>query len=268
MPDEITVIETSTETTGEGAGETPVPESTESTESTESGSGETVGGTGETKKRRGPFYTFDKVTDDIKTGVKNARKPGPFNDYISKYGYKEARLDEGESLIVEAETARTDQLNALALKNQKYREAEDSWRAAKLAYKPHRVIGKEAFKGNFHLLDKLGFSIRLQEPFGAWKGQSMQLYNNTDAPGVLEGFALYNITPEALAAGKQTVLDAEAARAERKLAKANAEKATEVKMKAYKKLLAWWRNFIKVVEVALQEDPQLKEQVHIVVPSL
>ena len=55
--------------------------------------------------------------------------------------------------------------------------------------------------------------------------------------------------------------------AEVKKLKAEAEKATEDKNKAYKKLLAWWRDFSKVVDVALKENPQLKEQISKVTPT-
>ncbi len=222
----------------------------------------------EKKGRKKPTNTIGKVLVTIRTSIQNAKLPGSFFDYIKRFGFNGVRLGEGESMVTTTETARTNQLNANATRMQVYRDFKSLKKAAQLIYRHHRVIGQEIFRGNTHLRDKLGLSGALKEIFGDWIGQTMQLYDNLDTPGVLEGYASFNITPEALAAGKQAVLDAEAGLAAKKKAKADAEKATELKNKAYKELLSWWSKFLKVVHIALEEDPQLKEQVHIIVPFL
>ena len=98
--------------------------------------------------------------------------------------------------------------------------------------------------------------------------QAMRLYDNLDTPGVLEAYARHSVTPEALAAAKQLFLDATAVLSERNLLKALAQKATETKNKNFKVLWTWWLDFKRIVHIALRNDPQLKEQVNIVVRSL
>jgi len=224
-------------------------------------------GEGEEQKRK-VKVTFDRKILLIRTGIANAQKPGLFHQYVEEYGYNETRLDEGMALVTDTDTARTNQKVAIALKIQKTREADELWYEANKLYKHHMVIGREEFQDNPHLLDVLGFYGERKEDFGGWKEQTMRLYKNIDIPGVLEGYARHSITREDLEAGEQAVLAWEQAIAERNKAKAEAERATELKDKAFKKLLIWWRSFVKVVDVALQGDPQLKEQVNIVVPSV
>ena len=164
------------------------------------------------------------------------------------------------------DAARTAQKNAIALKMQKTREASNLKYEADKVYLHFRAIGQEEFQDNLHILDTLGLDDLRKVHFGEWREQTMRLYENIDTPGVLEGYAKHSITREDLEAGKQAILDWEKAISDRNEAKAKAEKATKLKNKAFKELMKWWRGFVKVVDVALQDDPQLKEQINIVVP--
>ncbi|MCP5108021.1 MAG: hypothetical protein GY950_31835 [bacterium] len=220
-----------------------------------------------TKKKKTIIRTFEKKLLIIRTAIVNAQKPGLFHDYIAEYGYDDTRLNECVTLLSNTETARTDQKNAIALKLQKTRESTQKKTAAEDIYTHHLVIGREEFKDDPHMFDKLGFNGIRKKDFGGWKAQTMLLYENIGTPGVVEGYAKHSITQEALEGAKQAVLDAEQAIADRIEAKAEAEKATEKKNKIFRQLLSWWQKFIKVVHVALEEDPQLKEQVNIVAPS-
>ncbi|NIM16498.1 MAG: hypothetical protein GTO45_31180 [Candidatus Aminicenantes bacterium] len=225
----------------------------------------TAEGEGEEKTRK-IKVTFERKLFIIRTGIANALKPGLFRQYVEEFGYNETRLNEGMGLLTNTDTARTNQKSAIALKVQKTREADNKKYEANNLYKHYVVIGREEFQDNLHILDKLGLEGERKEDFGGWREQAMRLYENVGTPGVLEGYAKHSITAEDLEAGKQAVLDWEKAIADRNEAKAEAEKATELKNKAFRELLKWWRGFVKVVDVALQDDPQLKEQINIVVP--
>ncbi|MCP5108027.1 MAG: hypothetical protein GY950_31865, partial [bacterium] len=220
------------------------------------------------KKKRKPRYTFDRKLHIIRTALENALKPGDFQDYIAEFGYAPPRLDSGIELLNKTELARTHQKNAIANKVQKTREARTKKAAAEDQYKHFFVIGREEFKDNPHILDILGFNGVRKRTFGDWKEQTRLLFDNISFPGVLDGYAKHSITEEILKAGKQAVTEAETAIADRNEAKAEAEKATEHKEKIFEDLMDYWQKFVKVVDVALEEEPQLKEQVNIVTPSL
>jgi hypothetical protein len=245
MTEEITTIEET------GSQETPTAEA----------EGENDG----TKKKS--IMTFEKKLHIIRTAVLNALKPTAFRQYIEEFGFNEEKLNGGMNLVTGTETARTNQQQAIALKLQATRDARLAKIEADKIYMHFLIIGREEFRDNPHLLDLLGFNGSRKEDFGGWKAQTMMLYENLNTPGVLEGYANHNITPENLDAGKQAVMDAENVVTAKKEAKATAEKATEDKDKIYKQLLEWWRDFVKVVNIALKKDPQLKEQVNIVAPS-
>jgi len=81
-------------------------------------------------------------------------------------------------------------------------------------------------------------------------------YGYTDTR-IAEGQELFNRTESA----RSTQLKAIAAKDQK------FRDATELKNKAYDKLLAWWKKFSTVVDVAVEENPQLKEQISIVTPT-
>jgi hypothetical protein len=236
------------------------------TEQTGSQETPTVEGENEDTKKKSTM-TFEKKLHIIRTAVLNSLKPTAFRQYIEKFGFNEEKLNGGMSLVTGTETARTNQQKAIALKLQATRDATLARIEADKIYMHFVIIGREEFKDNPHLLDLLGFNGTRKRDFGGWKAQCMMLYENINAPGVLEGFANHNITQENLEAGKQAVINWENAVTAKKEAKAAAEKATESKDKIFRELLEWWRDFVKVVNIALKKDPQLKEQVNIVAPS-
>jgi hypothetical protein len=240
-------------------------EEIETTEQTGEQAPPTAEGEGEDKTRK-IKVTFDRKVLKIRTGLTNAFKTGLFRQYIEGYGFDETRLNEGMGLLTDTDTARTNQKKAIALKVQKTREANNLMYEADKIYTHFRVIGQEEFQDNPHILETLDFDGSAKRDFGGWREQIMRLYESLDIPGVLEGYAKHSITREDLEAGKQAVLDWEQAISDRNEAKAEAEKATQLKNEAFKKLLKWWQGFVKVVGVALRDDPQLKEQINIVVP--
>ncbi|MCP5053158.1 MAG: hypothetical protein GY940_38690 [bacterium] len=203
----------------------------------------------------------------IDTSLENAEKPGKFNDSIGGYGFTDVRLAEGRTFFTTTQTARTDQLNARAAKKEQTREIEKLKVIAEGKYRKDRVIGTEEFRDDPHMMEKLGFDRRRPGPFGERYADSMMLYDNLGTPGVLEAYARHSITPEALTGNKQSFTDVKTAIAERNRLKALAEKATETKEKAFDQLWIWWIDFKRVVNVALRDDPQLKEQVRIVARS-
>ena len=118
-------------------------EASETVESTEPPPSETpTDGSGSKKKTD---YRFNKRMLIIDTALKNAEKPGTFHDSIALYGLDDARLLEGRTLFDTTRTARTDQLNARALKINKTRELTGLISDAKKQYRSHRVLGIEEF---------------------------------------------------------------------------------------------------------------------------
>jgi len=218
-------------------------------------------------KKRRKRSTYDIRMAAIRQGLTNAEKPGLFHDLIGEYGYTDARIAEGRQLFNQTEQARSEQLKAIAAKDQKFREGTQLREEIDEQYTHFLVIGREEFKDNPHILALLGLKGQRKRTINAWREQVNQLYDNTGETGVPEGFANHNITPEDLNAQKQKLTDWDNLIADVKTAKSEAENATESKNKVYKKLLAWWKKFSIMVDLAVEEYPQLKEQISIVTPT-
>jgi len=221
--------------------------------------------TNDTKKRK--KLTYDERMAAIRAGLVNAARPGLFHDYIVEYGYTDARIAQGQDLFNQTEAARSTQLKAIAAKNQKFRESTQLRKEIDDRYLHYLVIGREEFKDNPHILSLLGFNRPRKRKINSWREQVNLLYDNRSEPGVLEGFAKHAITAEELDAQKQKLTDWDNLNADIKTAKSVAEDATETKNKVYDKLLAWWKKFSTVVDVAVEENPQLKEQISVVTPT-
>jgi len=218
-------------------------------------------------KKKSSYIPYDVRIAIIRQGLTNAEKPGIFHDAIADYGYNDTGIAKGRELFDQTETARGDQLKAIAAKEQKYREATQLREEIHNRYMHYVVIGREEFKDNKHILALLGIKGSRKKRMDAWREQVNQLYANTGEPGVLEGFASHTITPEELNAEKQKLTDWDNLMADAKEARSVAEDATESKNKVYKKLLKWWNNFAKMVDLAVEENPQLKEQISVVTPT-
>ncbi|MCP5105165.1 MAG: hypothetical protein GY950_17380 [bacterium] len=218
-------------------------------------------------KKKKKYLAFDARMAAIRAGLTNAEKPGLFRDSIEQYGYNDVRIADGRKLFNDTETARGDQLKAIAAKDQKFRDAAELREEIHDDYMHMVVIGREEFKKDSHMLALLGLNGPRKETIATWRGQVNQLYGNTGEPGVSEGYANHNITTEILDAKKQKLTNWDSLIADIKAAKSEAESATEGKNKVYRKLLSWWRGFARVVDVAVEENPQLKEQISVVTPT-
>lgn len=237
------------------------------TDQTTSETGQQGNETKKNDKKKSRYVPYDVRMAIVRQGLANAEKPGLFHDAIADYGYNDTRIANGRELFDQTEAARAKQLKTIAAKDQKYREATQLRTEIHDKYMYYVVIGREEFKGNKHILAVLGLKGQRKETINAWREQVNQLYANTGEPGVLEGFANHSITPEELDAQKQKLTNWDNMMADVKEAKSVAEGATEDKNKVYKKLLGWWKNFAKMVDVAVEENPQLKEQISVVTPT-
>ncbi|MCP5048052.1 MAG: hypothetical protein GY940_12840, partial [bacterium] len=217
---------------------------------------------GEEKKKKTQKRGYGYTVHQIRVSLDNSDKPGTFADYLLKYGFDASRLAEGRGLLDKTDSSRVNQLNAIAEKNQSYRVIKDLKVTARAGHRHIRVLGKEAFRDNPELLEKLGLSGTVEQVYNDWESQALRLHNNLTIPGVMETFADHNVTAEELTAAKDAITAVHTAITERNRLKAEAEKATQLKNDAYKVLLTWWYEFKKIVNIALKNDPQLKEQIY------
>ena len=85
-------------------------------------------------------------------------------------------------------------------------------------------------------------------------------------PDHIAQIAKYNVLQAQLDDGYNALLEAIDAASKKLNAKAEAQKATELKSKAWQKLILAMRKYHNVMKAVLEEDPQMKEKLGIVTP--
>jgi hypothetical protein len=123
-----------------------------------------------------------------------------------------------------------------------------------------------AFKDDPDTYDALGLRGKRKRAYGEWVAQNKLFYKNILIPEVAAEMAGYKVTMEALQAGNQELLDTMTADTAQENTKAEAQKATELKNKAWRKLKRAWRRYINIMKEVLEDDPQMKEKLGIVAP--
>ena len=200
--------------------------------------------------------------------IDNAISDNDVKTFLAEYGYDETRLGEGKNLL--------DTANQLQQMQQKeYGDQYEATDALSLAhtnankeYMKFVKIARVALKSDYAVIKKLDLGGNRKTTFSGWMGQARQFYLNALADStVLEKMAGYGITQTKLENGKTLLNQAEAANADQKKEKGEAQQATLERDKAIDNLEEWLSDFIVIARIALEEKPQLLEKLGIVEPS-
>lgn len=228
---------------------------------------EQASGEEETKKRN-VIYTFEKEFSQIRDGLALSASDETLIQYANQYGFTPERIAVGQSYFDETDTLYENQKRAIAARLAATRDYMTKRGKAEASYNHFVQTCRLAFKGNPDVLDALDLRGTRKRSYGGWSAQAKYFYNQVfSVPGVVEELVKYNVTQADLESGKQELLDTIAAETGQEDAKAEAQKATELKSKAWRKLKRWWSGYIQVMKVALQDDRQMQEKLGIVTPS-
>jgi phosphopantetheinyl transferase (holo-ACP synthase) len=243
-------------------------ETGESTETLETGeSTETTETTEETKKRT-VILTFEKRVNQYRRAIELSLTDEALRQYAGEYGYSPERIANAKALLEETETLYEDFKSKRASQRAATRALKEAKKKANDLIQHFLQTLRLAFKDNPDILDALGIRGSRKQAFGDWVAQNKLFYNKIlEIPQVSEELAKYNVTLEQVNEGKQLLLDTIAADTHREDTKAEAQRATEAKNKAFRKLKRWMSKYYKVMKVALEDDPQLQEKLGIIVPS-
>jgi hypothetical protein len=185
-----------------------------------------------------------------------------------QFGHNDAKLAEGAALAAEVQRLYENQKNARAEKLQATETYRNLKKIADISAAAIVKTARIAFKNDRGTYEALGLSGPRLKAYGDWLEQNQLLYSHLlSRPGAVEEIAKYNITLEQIQAGQQELTDTMEADKHQEDAKAESQKATELKNIAYRDFKKFMRRFIKVMTVALEDDPQMKEKLGIVTPS-
>ena len=132
----------------------------------------------------------------------------------------------------------------------------------------HIKVSRVAFENDRAAYHKLDLGGKRKVSLSGWLAQSKQFYINALADSnVLAELAEFCITQTKLEAGQQLVNETEAANADQKKEKGEAQQATIDRDEAIDNLEGWMSDFIAIARIALEDKPQLLEKLGIVKPS-
>jgi hypothetical protein len=250
------------------AGDTPgLSDSASGSIGAENGTNGTEGeGEKETRKRG---TTFARNLYSIEAALITSLNDPLIRQYVLEYGYTEERLNDGKQKASEARAKHEAQQKLLAAKAECSRVLKEKKAEAHKVYREFVRVIRLGFENQESIFRTLGISTNKKKGFGDWVAQTEIFYNNLlELPAVLEFMAKLDITREKVEAGKQLFEEVKNAKIDLKNASGEAQKATEQKIIAFREIKKWWSNYKKIVNIALEKDPQLKEKLGIVTPML
>jgi hypothetical protein len=218
-----------------------------------------------TRKRR---YSFESQLNVFRNAITLSQTDEDLKQYAAAYGYNAERIDGLNTLFIETEEAYQEQLSAWAAQRsatlvfwQKRRKANESVR--------HFVdTARLTFKNDPITYDALGLRGIRHTSYGKWTEQNLYFYKKIlSMLDALAKMGSHQVTQEQLEAGEKELKETIAAKAVQENAKAEAQRATGVKSKAWRKLKRAMRKYLNVMREALADDPQMKEKLGIVTPA-
>jgi hypothetical protein len=200
--------------------------------------------------------------------ITNALADLTLQEALAEYGYTTDRFRQGQALRESAlalyqrqKGAYGDLFAAADALDAAQRQAHDS-------YMRHIKVARIALKDDRGAQQTLNLASRRKRTFAGWLAQAQQFYANALADrAILDRLAAFGITQSALATGQlhvEAIGTGDAARHQRKGAAQDATRARDAALAA---LDAWMSDFVKIARVALQDRPQLLEQLGVAAPA-
>jgi hypothetical protein len=221
----------------------------------------------EEQKKRKIRVTFNDRVEEFRSALQNTLNETEFRLFIADYGFDEARVQVGMGKVNSTLKARQFQLDERARYREAVRDALAKREKANETYIEFLPHARLAFQDNPEVYEQLLLDGKRARNFGGWKAQVERFYDKTlNSETILAQLAKYDVTREQLEQGHQEFQDVITAADHKKSVKADAEHATQLKNEAYNDLVAWMKDFYKIVEIAFKKNPQFKEKVGIVVP--
>ncbi len=209
-------------------------------------------------------YEKGKMKDLLEQGrvaLGNALDTPEILDALTVYNYDAVKLQEGQVLFQALEEHHAAQLRLYAQQKEATAAFKTAWSAARKTYMRHVKIARALLAEEPERLARLGAEGERAQAFEAWLGQARQFYREglADA-GLQAALAEGGLAQEVLASGQTGVEAVAQASNAQESAKGLAQQSTKDRDAAVEVFQKWMRNFWKIAEVALSEQPQWLER--------
>lgn len=219
------------------------------------------------KERKTPVTTIAEQLLTFNRTITLSLDDEVLKKYAEECGYTPIRLQAAKKLCEKAETAHYNQLSKRAEQitaTSTYYQLKEKAHATYL----HIIqTCRLAFAKEPAVQFQLELKGKRKHDHGGWTMQTKYFYDTIlSLPGAVAQLAKYNITREDLEAGNRELKEAIAASARKLNGMAEAQMATDSKNRVFKELRGWMNDYLKMMQVALKPEPQLKEKLGFIVP--
>jgi hypothetical protein len=199
--------------------------------------------------------------------ISNALNIPSIQQALAKYGYDQARLNNGLALYNEAS-----RLNEFQKKEYGEQfEATDALHLAKAQagkrYMKHLKIARVVLKNNRNAGESMQLHGDRKDSLSGWISQAKVFYANAlSNDSILANLAEFGLNRESLEPVQAAVLDVEQKYNAQLKEMGEAQQATKDRDTAFDLLQNWVSDFTQIARVALEEQPQYLEMLGIVNP--
>jgi hypothetical protein len=211
---------------------------------------------------------IDRKLLEAQVAINNARTDGEIKQYLTEYGYDEARLAAGKSLLNSASQLHQTQKRVYAEKVGASKDFSDSRKEANGVYINLIKLSRIALQEDYAAYLKLGLAGGRKTNLSGWLVQARQFYDNAlKDTATMAKLKKFGGTQAKIEAGKALIETVERKKQEKEIESGEAQQATVERDMAVEELQQWMRNFKAIARIALEDKPQLLEKLGILIRS-
>ena len=174
---------------------------------------------------------------------------------LQSVGYDAARLAEGRALCDAALRLREERQAKEAVHKEKKKVFKKARKKAKKRFKKDRRLAKAVLEDLLELKDRLPVQASDSNSFEGWYQNALAFYHTAlNTPDILEALEEYGLSASRLQKGVGKVVDAYAARAPKKLSKAQKHAAFQAEEEALVELEQWLAALTSTLTATLKDD--------------
>ncbi len=197
--------------------------------------------------------------------ILNCKNPEILN-FLARFGVTEARINEGITLYNDTQKSIDDQKREHQEKLQAYDEFFAKKGECLEEFKLFNTFGKLAVKGNKDMHTRIGFNQPKELSTFSWMKQAVGRYKSSlTEPEFITKMSRYNITAKDIELFKTNIEDLMLLRAKYDREKGQAENSTNIKRDKVEQLEDYIQELKTIAKVSLKNNPQLLEELGIVV---
>jgi hypothetical protein len=214
------------------------------------------------------YQMSDSALVNLGTRVLDNSESSPIATAMAAYGYDEGRLQQGRALL-EAYAAdvqaRQNEFGEQVTATEALNDAWDAFHSQ--TYIPHVTIARLVLSPDgAHI--QLGIDGRRPVAFDEYVGEARRFYTTiANEPDIQEAMAAYGITAEDVATARADLAELEELKRMQEREKGQAQQATRERNDARRVFLDWLARYQQIAQFAMSDQPDLLEEIGILVRS-